>query len=262
VDPLAEQTPNWSPYAFCNNNPLFFTDPTGMSAEPPPDSGGWQIGSVWEDSDGSWTREDGYWQSNNDCQESIIDNVTIEGKVSQSFGDMIVGGLRDLDSWFYSNCFGTSTVDEDAIQSFNAGVNFSFEYKGTKTEFEFGLYSTNENSFGFYNSTTESLGLKSKNFMLDNFKALPTPGIEIFAKANSSDKFTGINGVKTDVKGTIGGGLKIGKYSSVGFKREKSAISGKINTTYSVGAGISESSTKVEATLVKTITIMNKTKQF
>lgn len=24
-----------SPYAFCNNNPLFFTDPTGMSAEPP-----------------------------------------------------------------------------------------------------------------------------------------------------------------------------------------------------------------------------------
>ena len=33
VDPLAEQTPNWSPNAFCNNNPLFFTDPTGMSTE-------------------------------------------------------------------------------------------------------------------------------------------------------------------------------------------------------------------------------------
>jgi hypothetical protein len=37
VDPLAEQTPHMSPYAFCNNNPLFFTDPTGMSAEPPGD---------------------------------------------------------------------------------------------------------------------------------------------------------------------------------------------------------------------------------
>jgi len=35
VDPLAEETPNWSPYAFCNNNPLYYTDPTGMSAEPP-----------------------------------------------------------------------------------------------------------------------------------------------------------------------------------------------------------------------------------
>ena len=33
VDPLAGQTPNWSPYAFCNNNPLYYIDPTGMSAE-------------------------------------------------------------------------------------------------------------------------------------------------------------------------------------------------------------------------------------
>jgi RHS repeat-associated protein len=35
VDPLAEEFPSWSPYAFCNNNPLYYTDPTGMSAEPP-----------------------------------------------------------------------------------------------------------------------------------------------------------------------------------------------------------------------------------
>jgi RHS repeat-associated protein len=37
VDPLAEQTPNWSPYAFCNNNPVRYTDPTGMSTEDPGD---------------------------------------------------------------------------------------------------------------------------------------------------------------------------------------------------------------------------------
>ena len=30
-DPLAELTPDISPYAFCNNNPLRYTDPTGMS---------------------------------------------------------------------------------------------------------------------------------------------------------------------------------------------------------------------------------------
>ena len=37
VDPLAEQTPNWSPYAFCLNNPIRYNDPTGMSAEDPLD---------------------------------------------------------------------------------------------------------------------------------------------------------------------------------------------------------------------------------
>ncbi|AMA49763.1 hypothetical protein AX766_02875 [Flavobacterium covae] len=33
IDPLAEEFPDTSPYAFCENNPLRFTDPTGMSSE-------------------------------------------------------------------------------------------------------------------------------------------------------------------------------------------------------------------------------------
>ena len=34
VDPLTEETPNWSPYVAFNNNPVYYTDPTGMSSSP------------------------------------------------------------------------------------------------------------------------------------------------------------------------------------------------------------------------------------
>ena len=33
IDPLAEKFPNMSPYAFCNNNPLYYVDPTGMAPD-------------------------------------------------------------------------------------------------------------------------------------------------------------------------------------------------------------------------------------
>lgn len=33
TDPLAEKFPNMSPYAFCNNNPLYYIDPTGMAPD-------------------------------------------------------------------------------------------------------------------------------------------------------------------------------------------------------------------------------------
>ena len=33
IDPLAEKFPGWSPYAYVHNNPLRYTDPTGMSAD-------------------------------------------------------------------------------------------------------------------------------------------------------------------------------------------------------------------------------------
>ncbi len=36
VDPLADDYASWSPYNYTLNNPLRYTDPTGMGPEPPP----------------------------------------------------------------------------------------------------------------------------------------------------------------------------------------------------------------------------------
>ena len=38
VDPLAEEMPSWSPYNYVFNNPLKYTDPTGVAPEWVPDS--------------------------------------------------------------------------------------------------------------------------------------------------------------------------------------------------------------------------------
>src|SRR5690606_27110910 len=63
VDPLAEQAPSWTPYRYGFNNPIRYTDPTGMFEYPPSEeefaSRGISIESIengyeWRDADGNW----------------------------------------------------------------------------------------------------------------------------------------------------------------------------------------------------------------
>lgn len=47
-DPLGEEMPEWPPYNFTFNNPVNYTDPTSMIAEPIYDEDGNHLGNTKE----------------------------------------------------------------------------------------------------------------------------------------------------------------------------------------------------------------------
>ena len=110
VDPLAEETPEWSPYAFCNNNPVRYIDPTGMSTEDPP-SKGWNrfvgalklIGGIAEASAGTAAGVGTAWTGV---------GAVVGGAVAVHGADVAVAGFMQLVSGE-----DTSSLTSKAIQT-------------------------------------------------------------------------------------------------------------------------------------------------
>lgn len=82
-DPLAEDFYDFSPQSFLNNNPIYFTDPTGMSPDPPTE-GEFENNYVHTDSFGSWKyskSENTWWDitgGNNHIQHGTTELRAVE----------------------------------------------------------------------------------------------------------------------------------------------------------------------------------------
>lgn len=253
IDPLAEHNQSFTVFHYCSNNPVSRIDPDGRCDDPNCTHGairkGWdRVGRFF----GAW----GYSENTSATQQSSVSSgeVTLLG-----IGDAIGDGLQSTENWFQS-IHGTSTVNEDAIQSFNAGASFSFEYNGTNTEIQFGLYSTSEDSFGFYNSTSESIGIKGSTSGVNLFEKLPTFGANLFASANTDNPFNGQTYSSED-KGVLDTSLKLGRFSAVGITTEKNIKTSEMNSSYKISAGTNASS-DVSGSIVNTTTVINKTREF
>ena len=129
MDPLAEEFPDTSPYVFVNNNPLRFTDPTGMAAEDviDPPSKGWNrffgglkmVGGVLETVAGatggaltSWTGV----------------GAVVGGAVAVHGADVAASGFMQMvtgenTSSFTSRAIQSAGVSKETADTIDAGIS-------------------------------------------------------------------------------------------------------------------------------------------
>ncbi|UUV21721.1 RHS repeat-associated core domain-containing protein [Paenimyroides aestuarii] len=191
VDPLAEQT--MTPYQYVNNNPIMLVDPTGMSAEGPPE-GEFPQGHQHTDEDGTkWKLNGDLWENlsggtnelvgSTTLQEITIehDNRNIGTKIIDGFVDdfrkealaMVPGNSSGVDqSWFDAMSIGGSFGISLGIINFNATLSlaatgddaalvYGFDYgvgEFTKPGFGGGVTLNAHNLFGGSTDILNELG--------------------------------------------------------------------------------------------------------
>lgn len=211
IDPLAEKFPGWSPYSFCYNNPMRFTDPTGMA----PDD--------WVKKDGKWSYVEsittpaqataaGYddFRSNG----SIINNAKIG---SGATGDVYLGAGGDshyatAEDYAVANggkSFGNSFWNDTQGGSYlySGGFNYNSTYAGISGNHQFFTAS------GFNNTGNGSLPLA-----LDLGGSISGTTGSISGRLGTSNfgVFGNANGSAFTLDGSISSGILTGEGSKFG----------------------------------------------
>ncbi len=142
VDPLAAEMPSWSPYSYGFNNPVFWTDPTGMAPAPPSthvDQEG-DVIAVYDDGD------DGVYMHSNGTTKWEINQQRTDNKNTGGTGKRIgeIGGTIDANTIF------TNALDQNIEEADNLWNPFTFK-NYVKTGGKWDLKSNKNTIYGLAN---------------------------------------------------------------------------------------------------------------